>query len=156
KIPEIENNLENITHFRINLPQLYRLPNFISNLSQFKQLVITSESLDNIIASFGTDEDKHRLLFRVANSCEFPRFLLQMKHLTHVWIDLPKLMKLPSDFELYFSDTKKIKFFTKPLPTGMVIIEVPKTEEVSVSTSDNKTSNPVPVEPLFKLTWSIV
>ena len=114
KIPEIENNLENITHFRINLPQLYRLPNFISNLSQFKQLVITSESLDNIIASFGTDEDKHRLLFRVANSCEFPRFLLQMKHLTHVWIDLPKLMKLPPDFELYFTDTKRIKFFIKP------------------------------------------
>jgi len=113
KIPEIENKLPRLTNFRINLPQLYKLPNFISNLSQFKQLIITSKELDDIIASFGTDEDKYRLVFNVANSCEFPRLLLQMKHLTHVWIDLPKLMKLPPDFELYFFGAKRIKFYIK-------------------------------------------
>ena len=113
KVPETENKLENLTNFRINLPQLHNLPNFISKLSQFKQLVVTSKSLDNKIAPFGTNEDKYRLIFNVANSCEFPQFLLQMKHLTHVWINLPKLTILPPDFELYFIDTKKIKFYLK-------------------------------------------
>jgi len=113
RIPEIEIKLPKLTNFQIFLPQLYKLPNFISNLSQFKQLIITSKVLDDVIAPFHTDENKYRLLFNVANSCEFPRFLLQMKQLTHVWIDLPNLIKLPADFELYFTDTKKIKFYIK-------------------------------------------
>ena len=113
KIPETENKLVNLTNFRINLPQLHNLPNFISKLSQFKQLVITSKSLEDDISQFHTVENKYRLLINVASSCDFPRFLIHMKHLTHVWIDLPKLMKLPPDFELYFIDTKKIKFYIK-------------------------------------------
>ncbi|MFX1567987.1 MAG: hypothetical protein ACFFCV_06440 [Promethearchaeota archaeon] len=113
KIPEIDNQLKNLTHFQINLPGLNKLPDFISNLSRFKQLIITSKSLDYIWAPFDSPENEYRLLFKVANSCEFPRFLLQMKHLTHVWIDLPDVKKLPPDFELYFIDTKKIKLYRK-------------------------------------------
>ena len=112
-IPEIETSLAKLTHFRINLPKLAKLPLFISNLSQFKQLIIISETLNESIAPFDIPVNKYCLIFKVSNFCEFPRFLLQMKHLTHVWIKISNLKTLPDDFELYFVDTKKIKFYTE-------------------------------------------
>ena len=74
---------------------------------------MTSKSLDNIIDPFGTEEDKYRLVFNIAVSCEFPEFILGMNNLSHIWIELPSLLNLPNNFELLFKDKKKVILYYK-------------------------------------------
>ncbi len=111
KLPDGEFNLRLLTNFHIRLPQLTELPNFISSLNQFNRLIISYHDDEIKHLTFGSKSDKFRFVFLVSKNCEFPRFLQNLKNLSHVWINLPSMTKLPNDFELYFKDTKKIKLY---------------------------------------------
>ena len=96
KLPKDNISMKIITHLRINLPQLTVLPNFLGNLSQFTQLLITSIKFKGLTEEFGSEETKYRLELRVNKRCILSESLNKLENLTHLQIidiaakDLPK------------------------------------------------------------------
>ena len=49
--------------------------------------------------------------FRVNPNCEFPSFINECEDITHIWIELPNLRKLPENVILNISGIKSVKLF---------------------------------------------
>ncbi|KKN52618.1 hypothetical protein LCGC14_0610730 [marine sediment metagenome] len=85
-LSNIETELKNLTHLRLNMPNLQTLPKFIDTLTQMSQLLITSTKFDNLTNEFGTDENKYRLEIRTNRNLDLNDSIGELKEITHLRI----------------------------------------------------------------------
>ena len=119
KLPKGDISMKIITHLRINLPQLTVLPNFLGNLSQFTQLLITSINFKGLTEEFGSEETKYRLEIRVSGNCALNESFKNLEKLTHIQINNNIIKDLPNSWE-NLQDLSYIRWINPP------IVEIPE------------------------------
>ncbi len=114
KFPKNKINMQKLTHLRISLSQMTKLPNFLGNLTQFNQALITSKELSKLTGEFGIKETKFRLELRVNERCLLSESLNKLENLTHLQITDIAAKDLPKSWE-NFKNLAYIRWINPPL-----------------------------------------
>ena len=101
-LSDINVDLKNLTHLRINMPNLQILPKFIDTLTQMKQILITSTELNDLTSKFGEKENKYRLEIRTRHNLILKNSFENLKEITHLQINK---INLKGDFNIFSSLT---------------------------------------------------
>ncbi len=106
-LPNLINNFENLTHLRINHTTLTQLPEWVLKSPNIKHFLITVDDLPTSLENFHDISNDGIFVIKVSNMPKMPDIPVNMKNLTHFFINQPHLNMLP-EFIGQLTQTKRL------------------------------------------------
>ena len=110
-IPAYIREMKNLKILELNVNNLRQIPDWLSQFDKIRKLIITTRSID-FSENFWMNNSSSCFKIRVANNCIFPSFIKELQNLTHLWIEIPGLQKIPEEIIKTFFNKNKVKLYT--------------------------------------------